>query len=126
MGAGTAARDMKKMAAEHCDIEPEYMRLIYKDRVLKDADTIDFDGDAVQVMYTAGHTSLCGGIKPPSKMGRNPFETPVRGYPGSKGERYSRMSGRLGGMGLIRKYGILMKRQEFREKAPEIGFVKYR
>ena len=28
--------------------------------------------------------------------------------------------------GLIRKYGIMMKRQEFREKAEEIGFVKYR
>ena len=83
-----------------------------------------------------GRQSLVGGSQPnvqaihssmrASKQGRDPFTTPVRGYPGSKGERISRMSGRRGGMGLIRKYGILMKRQEFREKAVEIGFVKYR
>ena len=42
---------------------------------------------------------------------QNPFSTPVRGIPGSKGLRQSRMSGRRGGMALIRKYGILMKRQ---------------
>ena len=41
---------------------------------------------------------------------------------GGAGCSASRMSGRLGGMGLIRKYGIMMKRQEFREKAVEIGF----
>ena len=122
-----AVRDVKKIAAEHCDVEPEYMRLIYKDRELRDADIFEYDGKAaVQVMFTAGHQSLLGGSQPPSKQGRDPFTTPVRGYPGSKGERISRMSGRRGGMGLIRKYGILMKRQEFREKATEIGFVKYR
>merc|ERR1739845_301872 len=41
--------------------------------------------------------------------------------PGSKGNRSSRMSGRRGGMALIRKYGILMKRQEFREKARRLA-----
>merc|ERR1719356_1322318 len=105
------------------------MRLIYKDRLLKDTDTlesIEADGkDVVQVNFTAGHAALLGGTKPPKEQ-RDPFNTPVRGLPGSKGDRISRMSGRRGGMALIRKYGILMKRQEFREKAPEIGFIKYR
>merc|ERR1719259_92664 len=105
------------------------MRLIYKGRELKDADTLDcYDvegGAPVQLLYTAGHTALVGGSQPQVQQ-RNPFTTPVRGLPGSKGNRPSRMSGRLGGMALIRKYGILMKRQEFREKAEQIGFVKYR
>merc|ERR1719238_1130002 len=90
-------------------------------------------GEPVQLFFTAGHSAMIGGVGgtggghranlPPQ---RNPFSTPVRGLPGSKGLRSSRVSGRPGGMGLIRKYGILMKRQEFREKAEEIGFVKYR
>mmetsp|Transcript_34711 Transcript_34711/g.88186 ORF Transcript_34711/g.88186 Transcript_34711/m.88186 type:complete len:172 (+) Transcript_34711:114-629(+) len=125
----TAVRDVKKLAKEFCDIEPEHMRLIYEGRVLKDADTLEcykVAGEApVQVHFTAGHAALLGGSKPTVQQ-RNPFALPVRGLPGSKGNRTSRMSGRLGGMALIRKYGILMKRQEFREKAPEIGFVKYR
>mmetsp|Transcript_61650 Transcript_61650/g.147102 ORF Transcript_61650/g.147102 Transcript_61650/m.147102 type:complete len:148 (-) Transcript_61650:134-577(-) len=132
LDAETAIRDVKKVAAAECGIEPEHMRLVYKDRLLKDAETLeevnyDFNDDApVQVMYTAGHTSLLGGSKPPPKNGGNPFQIPVRGIPGSRGERSSRISGRLGGMAIIRKYGILMKRQEFREKATEIGFRKYR
>ena len=43
----------------------------------------------------------------------------------SKGGRQCRVSGRKGGMGLIRKYGINMKRQQFRLKAKEMGWVKY-
>merc|ERR1719436_44962 len=125
----TAVRDVKKFARELCDIEPEHMRLIYEGRVLKDSDTLEgykTDGEAaVQVHFTAGHAALLGGSKPQLQQ-RNPFSTPVRGLPGSKGNRTSRMSGRLGGMALIRKYGIMMKRQEFREKAEQIGFVKYR
>ena len=42
-----------------------------------------------------------------------------------KGSRACRFSGRLGGYGLIRKYGINMKRQQFRLKAKEMGWVKY-
>mmetsp|Transcript_18395 Transcript_18395/g.51998 ORF Transcript_18395/g.51998 Transcript_18395/m.51998 type:complete len:175 (+) Transcript_18395:95-619(+) len=125
-----AIRDVKKLAKEHCNIEPEHMRLIYKDQVLKDADTLaafkSFDAaEPLRMTFTAGHTALKGGTKPQLQQ-RNPFVTPVRGLPGSKGNRPSRMSGRLGGMGLIRCYGIMMKRQEFREKATEIGFQKYR
>mmetsp|Transcript_102105 Transcript_102105/g.294014 ORF Transcript_102105/g.294014 Transcript_102105/m.294014 type:complete len:153 (+) Transcript_102105:64-522(+) len=123
-----AVRDVKKLAREQCNIEPEHMRLIYNGRVLKESDTLDcYDADsplAVQLMYTAGHTALVGGSQGQVQQ-RNPFSTPVRGLPGSKGNRSSRMSGRLGGNALIRKYGILMKRQEFREKAEQIGFVKY-
>mmetsp|Transcript_61653 Transcript_61653/g.147108 ORF Transcript_61653/g.147108 Transcript_61653/m.147108 type:complete len:149 (-) Transcript_61653:114-560(-) len=133
LDAETAIRDVKKVASAECGIEPEHMRLVYKDRLLKDGETLgevnyDFDDEVtpVQVMYTAGHTSLLGGSKPPSKNTGNPFQIPVRGIPGSRGERSSRISGRLGGMAIIRKYGILMKRQEFREKATEIGFRKYR
>merc|ERR1719394_1330468 len=125
----TAVRDVKKLAKEGCGIEPEHMRLIYDGRVLKESDTLECykaDSDmAVQLMFTAGHAAMAGGSKG-QVVQRNPFTTPVRGLPGSKGNRTSRMSGRLGGMALIRKYGILMKRQEFREKAPEIGFIKYR
>merc|ERR1711869_163613 len=96
----------------------------------------------VKVLFTAGHTALVGGgclarsgsstgqpgelLRGQSQQQQNPFSTPVRGIPGSKGLRQSRMSGRRGGMALIRKYGIMLKRQEFREKAEEIGFRKYR
>uniref|UniRef100_A0A7S2IM47 Ubiquitin-like domain-containing protein n=1 Tax=Zooxanthella nutricula TaxID=1333877 RepID=A0A7S2IM47_9DINO len=125
----TTARDIKKLAKEQCGIEPEHMRLIYEGRVLKDSDDLacyKVEGDsAVQIHFTAGHSALLGGSVP-QRVQKNPFSTPVRGLPGSKGHRTSRMSGRLGGMALIRKYGILMKRQEFREKAEQIGFVKYR
>ena len=42
-----------------------------------------------------------------------------------KGSRSSRITGRQGGMGLIRNYGINMKRQEFRELAKSMGWHKY-
>ena len=42
-----------------------------------------------------------------------------------KGSRSCRVTGRQGGMGLIRKYGINMKRQAFRERAEDMGFKKY-
>uniref|UniRef100_A0A6T1NCG6 Ubiquitin-like domain-containing protein n=1 Tax=Alexandrium monilatum TaxID=311494 RepID=A0A6T1NCG6_9DINO len=126
----TAIRDVKKLAKEGCNIQPEHMRLIYRDQVLKDADTLSSlklqEDEPIRIMFTAGHTAFQGGGKPPPRAGANPFSPPVRGIPGSKGARPSRMSGRLGGMGIIRQYGILMKRQEFREKAEEIGFRKYR
>ncbi|CAL1157919.1 unnamed protein product [Cladocopium goreaui] len=130
-------RDVKKMAQEECNIEPEHMRLIYNSRQLKDWDTLEsYKGDSpIQVFFTAGHVAMLGGVGgtgggPRGGHGaqpqKNPFSAPVRGLPGSKGLRASRVSGRPGGMALIRKYGIMMKRQEFREKAEEIGFVKYR
>merc|ERR1719409_2584385 len=135
--AEAAFRDVKKLLAEECNIEPEHMRLIYDGKLLKEADTLDcYDAERdvpVQILFTAGHTALVGGgsqMRSGSSTGQpgqllrgqqqaqiNPFSTPVRGIPGSKGLRQSRMSGRRGGMGLIRKYGIMMKRQEFREKA---------
>merc|ERR1711920_1189141 len=120
------------------------MRLIYKDQVLKDGDNLEEcqEDDVIQILYTAGHAAIVGGgqrgmsggstgqpgekLRGQTIQQQNPFTTPVRGIPGSKGLRGSRISGRRGAMGIIRKYGILMKRQEFREKAGEIGFVKYR
>merc|ERR1711920_1195056 len=120
------------------------MRLIYKDKEFKDSDNLEeYDADgSINVMFTAGHAALLGGgqrgmsgsstgqpgerLRGQTIQQTNPFTTPVRGIPGSKGLRGSRVSGRRGGMGIILKYGILMKRQEFREKATEIGFVKYR
>merc|ERR1719310_2185907 len=99
--------------------------MFYCDRELKEADTLECykaDGDApVRIMYTAGHEEMLGGSVV-QKVQRNPYTLPARGLPGSKGQRQSRVSGRLGGMALIRSYGILMKRQEFREKATQIGF----
>eukprot|EP00414_Alexandrium_minutum_P005984 CAMPEP_0113821626 /NCGR_PEP_ID=MMETSP0328-20130328/1833_1 /TAXON_ID=39455 /ORGANISM="Alexandrium minutum" /LENGTH=176 /DNA_ID=CAMNT_0000789559 /DNA_START=96 /DNA_END=626 /DNA_ORIENTATION=+ /assembly_acc=CAM_ASM_000350 len=130
MEPSTAIRDVKKLAKEGCNVEAEHMRLLYKDKVLKDSDVISDlikdDDEPIRIMFTAGHTALRGGGgKQPPRPGTNPFNLPVRGLPGSKGGRPSRLSGRLGGMGIIRKYGIMMKRQEFREKAEEIGFIKY-
>mmetsp|Transcript_1997 Transcript_1997/g.2849 ORF Transcript_1997/g.2849 Transcript_1997/m.2849 type:complete len:90 (+) Transcript_1997:389-658(+) len=43
-----------------------------------------------------------------------------------KGSRQCRVTGRKGGMGLIRKYGINMKRQTFRERAYDMGWMKYK
>jgi hypothetical protein len=78
-------------------------------------------GDSpIQVFFTAGHVAMLGGVGgtgggPRGGHGaqpqKNPFSAPVRGLPGSKGLRASRVSGRPGGMALIRKYGIMMKRQ---------------
>jgi small subunit ribosomal protein S29e len=55
----------------------------------------------------------------PSKL----FATHPKNY--GKGSRQCRVTGRKGGNGLIRKYGIDMKRQSFRERALDIGFHKY-
>lgn len=51
------------------------------------------------------------------------YATHPKGY--GKGSRACRVTGREGGMGLIRKYGINMKRQVFRERAIEMGWNKY-
>merc|ERR1719213_400908 len=122
------------------------MRLLCNDQVLKGSSSVeDYNvraGDTIQILFTAGHSGLVGGgqrgmsggstgqpgerLRGQNTVQQNPFTTPVRGIPGSKGLRGSRVSGRRGGMGVIRKYGIMMKRQEFREKAEEICFIKYR
>merc|ERR550514_2382062 len=102
------------------------MRLLCNDRLLKPTDLMEIADDAtVQVLFTAGHQALQGGTKPTPNPQQNPFQLPVRGPSGSVGNRESRVSHREGGNGLIRKYGILMKRQEFREKASEMGWCKY-
>merc|ERR1719389_861454 len=101
------------------------MRLLDGDKLLDNGSPFPQDG-SFRIMYTAGHEGLVGGGKPAAAQQKDPFHCPVRGIPGSKGLRESRISARLGGNGLIRKYGILLKRQEFREKAEEIGFRKYR
>merc|ERR1719365_483357 len=63
----TAVRDVKKLAKEMCNIEPEHMRLIYDGRVLKESDTLECyktDSDmAVQLMFTAGQTAMLGGSR---------------------------------------------------------------
>merc|ERR1740129_2357711 len=125
-----AVRDLKKLAREQSSIEPEHMRLIQKGQLLKDSDVLADckldESEPIMIHFTAGHTAMMGGARTTLETQRNPFTHPVRGLPGSKGQRLSRISARHGGMGLIRKYGILLKRQEFREKAEEIGFRKYR
>merc|ERR1712137_952134 len=104
------------------------MRFLLGDSLLKNGEAVGEVSGPIRVAYTAGHEGLCGGSKPATfaQYQKDPFRPPVRGIPGSKGLRMSRISARPGGMGLIRKYGILLKRQEFREKAEEIGFRKYR
>ena len=120
--------EVKELASDESDILPEHMRLLMGDTVLKNSDAVGEVEGAIRVMYTAGHESMVGGGKPQSirQYEKEPFRPPVRGLAGSKGLRLSRISARPGGNGLIRKYGILLKRQEFREKAEEIGFRKYR
>merc|ERR1719162_2336566 len=62
-----SVRDVKKLAMEECNIQPEHMRLIYNDRVLKDSDTLECYMDeesAIQISFTAGHTALSGGSQP--------------------------------------------------------------
>lgn len=127
----TQVRDIKKLAKDECDIEPEHMRILYRGKQLKEDDTLSCydaeDEEAITVMFTAGHEVMAGGAsRGQNGVQKNPFNPPVRGIPGSVGLRSSRISARLGGNGLIRKYGIMLKRQEFREKAEEIGFRKYR
>jgi small subunit ribosomal protein S29e len=51
------------------------------------------------------------------------YATHPKGY--GKGSRACVVTGRMGGMGLIRKYGINMKRQTFRERAIDMGWCKY-
>ena len=41
-----------------------------------------------------------------------------------KGSKQCRVEGRRGGMGIISKYGIMMKRQTFRERAKDMGWMK--
>ncbi|KAL5429105.1 40S ribosomal protein S29 [Paraphaeosphaeria minitans] len=43
-----------------------------------------------------------------------------------KGSRSCVVTGEKKHAGVIRKYGLNMSRQAFREKAADIGFVKYR
>merc|ERR1719382_1843024 len=114
IASGTSINEFKKAVKEESNIEPEHMRLLCNDQVLKDLSGVKAD-DTIQVLFTAGHTGER--LRGQTVQQSNPFTTPVRGIPGSKGLRGSRVSGRRGGMGIIRKYGILMKRQEFRKKA---------
>lgn len=51
------------------------------------------------------------------------YATHPKGY--GKGSRQCVVTGRKGGQGLIRKYGINMKRQVFRERAIDMGWMKY-
>ncbi|KAH5299621.1 hypothetical protein HBI12_198200 [Parastagonospora nodorum] len=43
-----------------------------------------------------------------------------------KGSRSCIVNGEKKKLGLIRKYGLNMSRQAFREKAADMGWVKYR
>merc|ERR1719343_652900 len=64
----TAVRDVKKLAKELCNIEPEHMRLIYDGRVLKEGETLEcYEVGAkipMQILFTAGHSAMVGGGKP--------------------------------------------------------------
>ncbi|EMC99849.1 hypothetical protein BAUCODRAFT_30263, partial [Baudoinia panamericana UAMH 10762] len=54
----------------------------------------------------------------------NVYHSRPRNY--GKGSRNCVVTGEKKRAGLIRKYGLNMSRQAFREKAADIGFVKYR
>ena len=61
----------------------------------------------------------------PNKENNMPSLAHTRPRKYGKGSRASRITGRQGGMALIRKYGLNMKRQEFRELARSMGWNKY-
>merc|ERR1712194_783350 len=75
----TSGRDVKQLAMDECNIQPEHMRLIYNDRVLKDSDTLECyeEEQVVQIHFTAGHSALSGGSQPQRNI-RNPYNPPVR------------------------------------------------
>ena len=54
-----AVRDIKKLAMEQCNIEPEHMRLIYNSRQLKDGDTLCYKSDAPIQAPCFDFSSLC-------------------------------------------------------------------
>ena len=55
-----AVRDIKKLAMEQCNIEPEHMRLIYNSRQLKDGDTLEcYKSDAPIQAPCFDFSSLC-------------------------------------------------------------------
>ena len=63
--AGTAVRDIKKLAEEQCNIAPEHMRFIHMSRELKEADLLDAEmaesGAPIQIIFTAKNMALVGG-----------------------------------------------------------------
>jgi len=63
--------------------------------------------------------SIMAETRVPNKL----YATHPKNY--GKGSRQCVVTGRKGGNGLIRKYGINMKRQAFRERAIDMGWVKY-
>lgn len=71
------------------------------------------------ISFLIGSLSKMAETRTPNKL----YATHPKGY--GKGSRACRVTGRLGGMGLIRKYGINMKRQVFRERAIEMGWEKH-
>ena len=74
-----AARDVKMMTAEHCDVEPEYMRMIYKDRILKDADILEHDGETIVQVVVEVAAPIGLGTSVFQKSGKiNPGVWPVR------------------------------------------------
>jgi small subunit ribosomal protein S29e len=64
-------------------------------------------------------SSVMAESRKPDKL----YATHPKGY--GKGSRACRVTGRMGGNGLVRKYGINMKRQVFRERAIDMGWSKY-
>ena len=77
------------------------------------------------------HSNICRHVKPTEPYRYLDLNTTMpslahtRPKTYGKGSRVSRITGRKGGMGLIRKYNIMMKRQEFRELAKSMGWTKF-
>merc|ERR1740121_1522003 len=61
----SSINDIKKALQDESNIEPEHMRLLCNDQVLKGSATLEsYDvkaDDTIQILYTAGHTALEGG-----------------------------------------------------------------
>ena len=80
---------------------------------------VDFYNLRPHQLITTFQLQTMAETRVPNKL----YATHPKNY--GKGSRPCQYSGRKGGNGLIRKYGINMKRQAFRERAADMGWVKY-
>ena len=64
-------RDVKQLASKMCNVLPEHMRVLYKDRQLRNEEIVaecGLDGDEpLKILNTAGHAAIVEGSRPSEK-----------------------------------------------------------
>ena len=77
-------RDVKQLVSKMCYVLPEHMRVLYKDRQLRNEEIVaecGLDGDKpLKRSYTAGHAAIVGGSSPSEKKraGHEPSVNVIR------------------------------------------------